>query len=164
MKKQEKINSIKRDLCPRIPYGVKVRYKNEVYDMVGVTNDKAIIVKPLMSELKGVELTEIKPYLRPIGTITYTEKEWLRRHLWFGYPSDDYDKHSHRGIEIKECFLDNEEHAEYDFQGFYEVESWLNEHHIDYRGMIDKKLAVRANDEIYGINRITKETEENEKD
>ena len=160
MKKQDKINRLKTDLCPRIPHGVKVRYKNEVYDVVGFTNDKAIIVKPLMSELTGVGLTEIKPYLRPIGTITHAEKEWLRRHLWFGHSSDSYDKHSHRGIEIKSCFLDDEEYAKYDFEDFCELESWLNAHHIDYRGMIDKKLAVRANDKIYGIKGSTKETDE----
>ena len=66
---------------------------------------------------------DIKPYLRPISSMTEEEKED------FGVPFTS------EGLvtlaDTVECM------------------DWLNEHHFDYRGLIEKGLAIEAPDDMY---------------
>ena len=62
-----------KDLCTRLPYGVKVEYENEIFDVEHVC--------PMYEEVKldipetwtvGVE--EIKPYLFPLSSMTEEQR------------------------------------------------------------------------------------------
>ena len=63
-----------------------------------------------------------KPYLRPMSSMTEEEKE-------------EYKKLQH-------CFNDT-------MLTISLLNNWLNEHHFDYNGLIDKVLALEAPDGMY---------------
>ena len=66
-----------------------------------------------------------KPYLRPMSSMTEKEK------FTYEYLTDCSDYMIYSGA----------------FCG--DVINWLNEHHFDYRGLIEKSLAIVAPDNMY---------------
>lgn len=75
---------------------------------------------------------EIKPYLRPMSSMTEEEKK-------------EYGK---------VCELDTEILAKHPMNGepfpaLYNSQDWLNAHHFDYRGLIEKGLALEAPEGMY---------------
>lgn len=110
-----------RDLCARLPYGIKASYY-EVEEECETWN-----------EIEGVTLGEdfggyveigqyslpiecIKPYLFPLSSMTEEEKS-MYEGLMIGTDNISY---------------------------MLDVVDWLNAHHFDYRGLIDKSLALDA--------------------
>ena len=93
-----------KDLCARLPYGVKCRMLKS--DSQVCTLDSGLLDK--------VEILE--PYLRPMSSMS--EEEYQE----FGY---DVLRYTPR---------------EFD---------WLNAHHFDYRGLIEKGLALEAPEGMY---------------
>ena len=47
-------------------------------------------------------------------------------------------------------FMDSEEYLDYDCNKGPDID-WLNSHHIDYRGLIEKGLAYEAPEGMYNI-------------
>ena len=106
-----------KDLCARIPYGVKVKVLNE--DILSQDNEEGFIVGKenvnddcfviqCSSDSYVLVYNDFKPYLRPMSSMTEEEK--------------------------KECLKIT----------FVEATDWLNSHHFDYRGLIEKELALEA--------------------
>ena len=101
-----------KDICARLPYNVYVEVKNAFDDVFTWKLDAYTLQE--MRKLKS-----IKPYLRPMSSMT--EEEQKEYHKTF--------------------------RPEVYGNGFIYVESfrsfdWLNEHHFDYRGLIEKDLAI----------------------
>ena len=104
------------------------------------------------------------PCLRPLDDMTEDEKEELTNFIYFGYPSDDYDRYGHRGIEVANVRYDDWKNIEFDFEEFCQLEDWLDEHLFDYRTvededgnqvtMIQAGLAVAATKDMYNIKGI----------
>ena len=118
-----------RDLAMRLPYGVKVEYKGEVYDLTMLTvGGKAVLVKPFMSNQFAVPVGEIKPYLRPQASMTRAEKCEL------------YDTQYHTTDAYGNEHDDNT-------LSTYEYYASI---HVDYRGLLNKGLAIVAPDGMYG--------------
>ena len=65
----------------------------------------------------------IKPYLRPMSSMTEEEEE-----EWWEFENKNTIVESHS----------------------YSVD-WLNSHHFDYRGLIEKGLAIEAPERMYNI-------------
>lgn len=123
--KQEEKELLLKDLCARLPYGVKVHFKFEPdrgemfeshgilesinnYSLVEIDSDK------LCGQLLSLEYNEVKPYLFPLSSMTEEqEKEWR------------YTLSSDGNIT-------------------YETVDWCNKNHFDYRGLIEKSLALDA--------------------
>lgn len=115
-----------KDLCARLPYGTKVKcpLDDEPYTLLSINWNKEIVVIGFMMDEMYVtskqKLVDIKPYLRPMSSMTKEE-------------SGEY-----YNIETKNLFS-------------WEISSkqmdWLNEHHFDYRGLIDKGLAIEVTDD-----------------
>jgi hypothetical protein len=107
--KQEDKELLLKDLCSRLPYGVKC--------IVDGLDDCTLMPSDIEEE------REIKPYLRPISSMTEEEKED------FGVPFTS------EGLvtlaDTVECMV------------------WLNSHHFDYRSLIEKALALEAPDGMY---------------
>ena len=113
-----------KDLCARLPYGVKCQMEDKL-----IINDSPFY-DYILSE-RHIELFRnhkdfyIKPYLRPMSSMTEEEKQ-------------EY-KHIAPGIEIE-----NGVHI----PNVHQID-WLNAHHFDYRGLIEKGLALEAPEGMY---------------
>ena len=123
MKTEEK-ELLLKDLCARLPYWVKakVRYYYEYEDG---TFKKYNEIKYFDAEILDLlisgdrSLDDVKPYLRPMSTMTEEEK-----------------------LEFSLVPI-------YAFVHFNEIAKmdWLNAHHFDYRGLIDRGLAIEVTDD-----------------
>lgn len=120
MTSQEQKQLLLRDLSTRLPYNVKCRV---VWDD---TSDR--ILTPV--ELFGFEMnaiSEIKPYLRPMSSMTKDERLVYEQRL--------HDVG--RSVDV----IDADEVVSYI--------DWLNENRFDYRGLIPMGLALEAPDGMY---------------
>ena len=114
-----------KDLCARLPYGVRIRIET-------ITGSYARVEFTLSLEtfnrLKmGIQEDRysIKPYLRPMSSMTKEEKE-----KWFD-AIHYYDKTGNPCLTHMDSY------------------DWLNEHHFDYRGLIPMGLALEAPEGMY---------------
>lgn len=81
MTKEEKINLLRRDLGSRIGTGVKLSINDGVYDVYMLGDQKIVAVKLFMSNLEAFPIEAVKPYLRPMASMTDEELyEW--QHTW----------------------------------------------------------------------------------
>ena len=109
-----------KDLCARLPYGLKVKcekYSFPVTILYGGNIDEVKFI-----ETGGIEnIYAIKPYLFPLSSITEEQKIFLRQQKW--------------------CIaLSTSGTIETTIEGI----DWLNKNHFDYRGLIEKGLAIDA--------------------
>ena len=121
---QEDKQLLLKDLCARLPYGVKIKLGDYDYQVCGYNSEKEMPVKIwyyydsnlTLKSYIDVYLTDYRPYLRPMSNIAslISAKEWS----------------SLGGIELID---------------FY------NSNHIDYRGLIPKGLALEAPEEMYKL-------------
>ena len=117
---QEEKQLMIQDLCARLPYGVKVEDRNGTHALsIGNTE---------FTDLFGGKYN-IKPYLRPMSSMTDEEKEELKE------ISNDYlDEWENAKTPIERLKLDAK--VSYKRAVFY------NSHHLDWNGLIEKNLAL----------------------
>lgn len=123
-----------KDLCARAPYGVKIHLETPKYgeligtlDAVYPTEGRVIVdnldkaIAPINVRCGGfkIEESKVKPYLRPMSSMTEEEKV-------------EY-------CNLQDRFLCS---SQYPVTDAYELFDWLNAHHFDYRGLIEKGLAI----------------------
>ena len=133
---QEDKELLLKDLSARLPYGVKAKvfsYWNDEYytqTIWGFDTEKDDVFCNVPGERCEIDL--IKPYLRPISSMTEEEqKEFVGFHCVNLCP-----------IVMDSCLTINNEVSMIDC---------LNVHHFDYRGLIEKGLALEATEEMYKI-------------
>lgn len=113
---QEDKDLLIKDLCTRLPYGVKVHIKLfdfefdsklvQIYNGVGCSFE--------VTNGMSYAIDDIKPYLFPMSSMTDEQKkEWL------------YTLSS-------------------DYNITYDTIDWLNKNHFDYQGLIERGLAIDA--------------------
>lgn len=127
MEKENKDLLIK-DLYSRFPHKV----------ICEISDGKTTITEELkFGGLKGVldDTLSVKPYLRPLSSMTEEEKEEYN-YMVFDYEYDDYWYPGKYTDAI--CV-----------SGVDELVDWLNAHHFDYRGLIEKGLALPAKEGMY---------------
>ena len=124
--KQEEKELLLADLCTRLPYGVKCQVQEDEYTYIGTlcrieVDNKNGNLLDFVETISGLDcqvyLTEVKPYLFPMSSIT---EEQVKEY-------DDLN-----GYELG-CFPYTEEALDY-----------LIKIHFDYRGLIEKGLAIDA--------------------
>lgn len=74
MTKKEK-DLLIADLCARLPYDVKVLYNNKVYGIDYVSGTYEEIKLDDINVNYTLNISEVKPYLFPLSSITNEEKE-----------------------------------------------------------------------------------------
>ena len=128
-----------KDLCTRLPYGVKLDNGLKLRSIDMLTE-----VVSCSGSDKKVE--NVRPYLRPMLSMTEEELD----ELLDGENSDFDDK---SGL-VKKAMLawakgDNLlSNALFSMQ-YAKTIDWLNAHHFDYRGLIEKGLALEVSEGMY---------------
>ena len=138
---QEDKDLLFKDLCARLPYGVKC--KDWTHDENDEPIDTIRILGVMDSETKCYkyrriyaehDISRIKPYLRPMSNMTKEEEEYAL-YTW--------------GLEELCNGIDFLYDNNMMFGSAWEFVDWLNEHHFDYRGLIEKGLALEAPKDMY---------------
>jgi len=144
--KQEDKDLLLKDLCARLPYGmIKCQYTKsgcnpETFeDTVETLDDAIVFIEPdiynvfLYGEGTDVDIDDIKPYLRPMSSMTEEERRALLKYGTVGMDENDkvFDIYPY-GMKRNMAVID-----------------YLNAHHFDYRGLIEKGLALEAPEGMY---------------
>ena len=124
---QEDKELLLKDLCARLPYGVKIEFTWWVMDegTCYITTLEPDHIEQIIGDEVGN--AEIKPYLFPMSSMTDEQKEE------YYILCDFVPTYHHEVGDIIEDAYDNWESIDY-----------LNAHHFDYRGLIEKGLAIDA--------------------
>lgn len=132
------------DLCPRLSYGVcvHIRYK-EGEPCYGKLTPRDI------QWFIDSKIEEIKPYLRPMSSMTLEERIEFSKLLVKRYCEEDWEGHISTSycIEIDNVYTDDENGIKYPSAFSMDAIDWLNAHHFDYRGLIEKGLAIEVTKE-----------------
>ena len=122
-----------KDLYARLPYGTIIQVKE------WATVDTELKFGHI-ERLQYGEI-ELKPYLRPMSSMTEEEKEELS-HLLPKDWSVEIDK-------LNNFYFDMCPSIFMEIDVFLNIIDWLNAHHFDYRGLIEKGLAIKAPEGMY---------------
>ena len=138
---QEDKELLLKDLCARLPYGVKIELTWWVMDegtCMSTTLEPDHIEQIRNDELGDVE---IKPYLFPMSSMT--EEQCYDFYCRFVENEIDYN-------DFKKYYFDgclwNKVLTLISDCG--DIIDWLNKYHFDYRGLIEKGLAI----DVTGLN------------
>ena len=126
-----------RDLCARLPYGVKVGTTDNdgslenVWDTLwfNTFTEDVKLTHSIEDADKIIDISETKPYLFPLSSMTEEQKS---------------EYHTLCYEEEKECYEYGEWVTRVYLHNTIESIDWLNSHHFDYRGLIPKSLAIDA--------------------
>ena len=116
---QEEKELVIKDLCARLPYGVKTSYSGHEMTIRGVdVESKTVdVIDWGKARFAAVRIEKIKPYLRPMSSMTEEERQEYGLVLCDELSINQFD--------------------------------WLNRKMFDYRGLIPKGLALEAKEGIY---------------
>ena len=133
---QEDKELLLKDLCARLPYGVKMNHiannVNEPTTLIGIVKDMITLEGNGGYSTANVE--EFKPYLFPMSSMTEEQKRELK---------DLISQQTNILIEqLKndDCGIDS---GKYHFHSTLELE-WVLKNHFDFNGLIPKGLALDA--------------------
>ena len=135
--KQEEKDLLIKDLCTRLPYGVKCKIleTNETKILGSVNYDRENTLFDFWEDERKIQyeyqlyLSEFKPYLFPMSSMN--EEQYNEFFEYFHNIEMNEIKAS--GDYLKAAYLG--EDAKRD---------WLNRHNFDYRYLIEKDLAIDA--------------------
>ena len=109
-----------RDLCARLPYAVKELYDNKVFsiDYVSSIHEE---IKLDTRDNYTINVSDVKPYLFPLSSMTEEQKMFLKQQNWcIAISTSGTIETTVEGID------------------------WLNKNHFDFRGLIEESLALDA--------------------
>ena len=136
---QEDKELLLKDLCARLPYGVKV---NGVF--LNYNKDKGkILYEKCDKELNYEHLSRyetLKPYLFPLSSMT--DKQAKETQEIIGNPNYACIMRKTGGLELWLDSIDTDPTIWLDT--IFEVQDYLNKNHFDYRCLIEKGLAIDA--------------------
>ena len=130
---QEDKELLLKDLCGRVPYRVKCKYDDRL-----IVN--TLSVDFFWEKIEGYEryvnctrkydIENIKPYLFPLSSMNEEQKKTLK--VMCDWNDEEADAQSILVLYQKHFVMKTD------------VIDWLNENHFDYRGLIEKGLAIDA--------------------
>ena len=106
-----------QDLCARLPYGVKLLFDNKVFSIDYVSSIYEEIKLDICDNYT-LDVSDVKPYLFPMSSMTEEQK-------------NEYQYITERWM----------------YDSLYSISDsidWLNKNYFDYRGLIEKGLAIDA--------------------
>ena len=143
------------DLCARLPYrpkGVKLHilFDPEDITIIGYTG------RFVETHNDEIPVENVRLYLRPMSSMTEEERIEFSKLLAKRYCEEDWEGHISISycIEIDNIYTDDSEGIKYPSSFSMKPIDWLNSHYFDYRGLIEKDLAIEVTEENnpYNIN------------
>lgn len=108
-----------KDLSARLPYGVKINENIQGdFTVIGLTTERVFTTCETEGCHNDFPIECIKPYLFPLSSVT------------------DEQKKEYQYI-IERWMYDSS-------YSISDITDWLNKNHFDYRGLIEKRLAIDA--------------------
>lgn len=135
--KQEDTQLLLKDLCTRLPFGICANLPNHhlvshkyVIDDINAHNGwtNGLLDCAGRIQIYGAKIEDIKPYLRPMSSMTEEEKK-------------KYNDIVKNTIDFYDCAKSEE------VSFFITPIDYLNSIHVDYRGLIPKGLAIEVTKE-----------------
>lgn len=130
-----------KDLCARLPYGVMCATTDNdgslpnIWKIVkaDMLNEDFFLIHDSYEASRTVDVKEVRPYLFPLSSMTEEQKfECLKG------TTLEIDKYG--DIAVKDDCYGGSKYT--DLEMYLDVIDWLNENHFDYRGLIEKGLAI----------------------
>lgn len=134
---QEERDLLFIELSARLHYGVKVQtslFENPT-SIKGIAEDECWIYCD-EDNYEWIDIEEVKPYLRPMSSMTEEERRYLLEELGFDEDLEngelnDFGSYVYRSVNVLSLF------------------DWMFAHHFDFRGLIEKGLALEAPEGMY---------------
>ena len=122
---QEEKQLLFKDLCGRLPYGVQIFHNLSETPKTFTSG-----------HLNQIGVYTIKPYLRPMSSMTEEDKKVVCSMNTIS------DTELNERLNYQKMYVQN-----------YTIETfdYFNEHHFDFRGLIEKGLALEATEGMYKI-------------
>jgi len=122
-----------KDLCARLPY------YTELWSPVPDNNNWAVLTPVVIGNLMNADLSlpQVKPYLRPLSSMTEEEKKELLSLI---------DSETKEVIEQLKSGACGVMEGKYHFNSLKELD-WLNAKQFDFRGLIPKNLAIEVTED-----------------
>ena len=116
---QEDRQILLKDLCARVPYGLKINENTQGdFTVIGLTTERVFTTCEIEGCHNDFPIECVKPYLFPLSNMTEKQK-------------NEYQYITERWM----------------YDPAYSISDsidWLNKNHFDYRGLIEKGLAIDA--------------------
>jgi len=151
------------DLSARVLYNPKIRLSFDIHhvddlgeETIEHQEENSVLIATIHHYDDGFivlneshnwfDIENVKPYLRPLSSMTENELNKLRNYTGLLYDNLDlasfqYDESSYKCLD----FYLSEVPAEVVIKVF----DWLNSHHFDYRDLIKRGLALEAPEDMY---------------
>ena len=115
-----------KDLCARLPYGIKLHCSSNVMTCIGPYTLNTIVLDRIFNDnTEYVPFNEFKPYLFPMSSMTEEQK----------------DEFNAQSLKLQLQVIDDK--IMYEKATEFEVD-FYNKHHLDWRGLIPMGLAIDA--------------------
>jgi len=143
---QEEKQLLLKDLCGRLPYNPYIFIEEDnIRTLLGSIEVDKYGFTEIWYDGAPYSIEDVKPYLRPMSSMTEEElNECVRKSgikdiecpNWQDIPKEkQFEARLNHSIAV---FLTDSNNVD-----------WLNEHHFDYRGLIEKGLALEAPEDMY---------------
>lgn len=131
------------DLSARLPYHVRCK----IWLKDGTTEEGPLDLEHnyadvLLNAFFYDDIKDIKPYLRPMVSMTEEEFESLKEYSGLKYEQLDLASYQNGTYKCLDFYL-----SEVPSYVVILVFDWLNAHHFDYRGLIERELAIAVTEE-----------------
>lgn len=130
---QENKDLLLKDLCARLPYGVKCAYfdikdKLKVGELLTIwCKEKRVFIDKLSIDHDGCDCVGVIPYLFPLSSMTEEQEKEYNSIIYH-----DIELHCERYYDV------------IDVDYYDELHDFYNKYHFDYRGLIPMGLANDA--------------------
>mgnify|MGYP003298045971 CR=1 FL=1 len=128
--KQEDKELLMRDLSARVPHGIKIKVNDKIEILQGINSlDNVAEYYSFLS----CDIEEVKPYLFPLSSMNEEQKSYLHFNTKFSID---------RFGDLVVKFDEDDNYLYTDIYDYLSIIDWFNKNHFDYRGLIEKDLAI----------------------
>ena len=136
---QEDKELLLKDICARLPYSIKASYYGEEEECETCDEIECITLDGYVDIGQySLSIERIKPYLFPLSSMNDEQAKEMQEII--GNPDDACIIQKIDGLELWLNYIDTDPTIW--LNTIFEVQDYLNKNHFDYRGLIEKGLAI----------------------